>query len=1151
VPANRWLAEAAVGGRLRKAVPPVRGRAGEIPTAMAREGNLAAQPAHEAVPRTTLRARLAAGCQRAMAWCQRLVLLAAMAGLAAVAGRYWAQERLDRAIRQRVEQMLREHYAGLNVRVRSARRLSGVGLMIQGLRIAEGGAGPTVPLLEIDELVLHTDADLAALWRGSLAIWAIDVRRPTLRAERKPSGVWNVAHLVPLPRHGTGRCPAVSIADGTLHLVDPMQRPAGTWTLRELTCQVVPVVEEGQERLHLRCTARGEHLEQLDGEGWLDPARNAWELRGAVAGLEFNPRMRSALPRELGELVAPLASVRGRTYLAFRVQSPGSASAHQAPSGPASGSEPKTAHVAAAPVVWFALEGRISEGRIDDARLPQPLTDVEAEVACDPRGIVIRSLAARCGQAQLQLAGRIEGYDGCGAMELAVEARQLALDHLPLGALPEGLRKLWDRFQPQGVADIAGHLRFDGQRWLPELDVRCRPIAVRYAGFPYPLSDGQGTLRLHADAAWVDLRLIGGGQPIRCRAEIVQPGPAFTGWIEIASEGAVPIDERLLDALPAEAQRVVRAMRPRGSVQFAARYERPQAGGALRRQMRVVLEDCSIQHERFPYPIDQVHGLLVQEGADWYFRNLSGRNDSAQIVGEGSWIGDGAQRRLTLQFTAHDVPLEDELAQALPAGVQRLWAALGPRGHLARLRVLLRHTAPLGPWWVEVWADQQTREGEGGRTIALEPTAIRYPLHPVTGHLHYRDGQIDLRELRARHGRSTFVVDGTLRLLPAGGYQLDLTRCAADRLELDRELVAALGEPLAAALTNIPLDGPLHAAGSVSVVLPPEPGTPPHVQWKLDVDLEDARLLTSTPVTHLHGGVALSGRYAPEGLFTRGELRIDSAMVGPVQLVRLEGPLWSDGQRLVFGMLADQAPGGQMPRQITCRTLGGLLSLDGELGLLPERPFRVQGTLENADLAQIVQELAPHQRGLTGKVFARIELGGRPQARHTWRGNGRIHLREADIYELPLMVALLKLLSIQRPNRTAFTTSDIELRVEGDELALDRIDFSGDVVSLKGRGRIHHQQQIDLKFYPLVGREEWHLPVMRPLLGETGRELMLIEVTGTLDQPEIRRVPFPRLDAQWQQLFPELARDPSDRMPWLGPLAPRAALPPWRWGRLR
>jgi len=38
---------------------------------------------------------------------------------------------------------------------------------------------------------------------------------------------------------------------------------------------------------------------------------------------------------------------------------------------------------------------------------------------------------------------------------------------------------------------------------------------------------------------------------------------------------------------------------------------------------------------------------------------------------------------------------------------------------------------------------------------------------------------------------------------------------------------------------------------------------------------------------------------------------------------------------------------------------------------------------------------------------------------------------------------------------------------------------------------------------------------------------MLIEVTGTLDQPEIDRRVFPRLDEQLAQLFPELARNGS------------------------
>jgi hypothetical protein len=119
---------------------------------------------------------------------------------------------------------------------------------------------------------------------------------------------------------------------------------------------------------------------------------------------------------------------------------------------------------------------------------------------------------------------------------------------------------------------------------------------------------------------------------------------------------------------------------------------------------------------------------------------------------------------------------------------------------------------------------------------------------------------------------------------------------------------------------------------------------------------------------------------------------------------------------------------------------------------------------------------------------------------------------------------MLKLLSVQRPNRTAFTTSDIDFRIEGDELELDRIDFNGDAICMKGKGRLNRQRQIDLKFYPQMGRDEYHLPIFRPLLGEASREFMLVEVTGTLDQPSVNRKVFPRFDERLQQMFPELAR---------------------------
>jgi hypothetical protein len=192
----------------------------------------------------------------------------------------------------------------------------------------------------------------------------------------------------------------------------------------------------------------------------------------------------------------------------------------------------------------------------------------------------------------------------------------------------------------------------------------------------------------------------------------------------------------------------------------------------------------------------------------------------------------------------------------------------------------------------------------------------------------------------------------------------------------------------------------------------------------------------------------------------------------------------------------------------------------------------------------VARQLAPHQPTSHGKIFGRARVGGTAQGKHTWHGEGQISLREADMYELPAMVRLLKLLSIQRPDTTAFTNSNIDFRIEGDDLAFDRIDFSGDAISLKGKGRMNGQRQIDLKFYPLVGREERQLAIFRPLVGKTGQEFMLIEVTGTLDHPEIDRRVFPRLD-ELAQLFPELARDES-----IESKVPRGSSPREAWNRV-
>jgi hypothetical protein len=1044
---------------------------------------------------------------------RRLVLFVVVLGLVAVAGKYYCFDRLNEEIRLHFEQQLRQHYQGLSVNIKSARRIAGQGVEIRGIRIAEGSGKTARALAEIDEIFAQCDTRLPDFLTKSPQIKALRVHRMKLRAERKSSGRWNLSQLLPLPPCEGLCAPSAIISDAAIEIVDPMQ-PADhlpcAWSLRNIELMVQPEAIGGSAERVLRVRGRlaGDHIERVEIDGTLDPISSRWEVRGAVEGLEFSPRLRAALPRELATALAPLSSIRGRTFFGFRA----ARAAHSA------GSEP--------PPIDFLVHGKISEGRIDDGRLPEPLRDVEARIRCDNHGVQIDELSARCGATQLEMRASIMGYEGTQPIDIEVTAHRLQLEHVPTAALPPAVRTTWDLFQPRGLADLGGRLRFDGRQWQPDLRIECHDLSIAYARFPYRLSDGSGTIVVAPDSLSARLRLVGGGRFIRCSADVANPGPQFTGRIELQSEGAVAIDDRLLLAMDAPMQRLVGAFRPRGSASFSARFERQPGDGVLHRQLQISLLDCTVQHERFAYPIDRVSGTLALDDDDWQFTKLAGRNDSAEITGSGSWMGGGpADRELKLHFIASDVPLADELRAALPLATQRLWTNLRPRGNIDQLHIELGYSAASRQWSIDVQADKwQPTSTVEGRPLSLEPAWFRYELNNVTGSFRYRDGRMQLTNLRASHGHAALAAEGNCMLLSDGGCRLDLTKLAADRVDVDRDLLAAMPGDLGSSLARLPLEGPVNVQGRLGILVPPQHGAPPHIVWDLNIDVEDGRLATATPVEHIHGGLSLSG-HQNGGLFARGELKVDSAIIRGVQLTSLQGPYWIDGRRLVFGALADRDAQHRAPRQITARVVAGLLSLDGELLLTGDGAFDLEATLANADLVEIARELAPHQRGLSGKFFGFVHLAGTRQGQHTWHGQGQISLREADLYELPAMINLLKLLSIQRPNSTAFTNSNIDFRVEGDDLALVRIDFSGDAISLKGKGRMNAQRQLDLKFYPLVGREERHLPFFRPLLGETGREFMLIEVTGTLDQPQIDRQVFPRLDGRLAQLFPELARN--------------------------
>jgi hypothetical protein len=238
------------------------------------------------------------------------------------------------------------------------------------------------------------------------------------------------------------------------------------------------------------------------------------------------------------------------------------------------------------------------------------------------------------------------------------------------------------------------------------------------------------------------------------------------------------------------------------------------------------------------------------------------------------------------------------------------------------------------------------------------------------------------------------------------------------------------------------------------------------------------------------------------------------------------GPFWIDDSIVLLGRMADKRSGADRERPLTGLLYGGRLRSDITFRLNPDSRYFIHAELTGADLARWAQEAVPGQQQLSGRVSASVDFQGTGRGLHNLGGRGSVRVNDAVLYELPVMVALLKTLRGRAPDTSAFNTADMDFRIEGEHVYLNKIHCQGDAISLRGAGELNLDRSVKLTFYPIVGRDETRFPAVDRLLGRASQQFMLIHVDGTLDSPQTRSEPFPAL-AQALQAFPQLQATPS------------------------
>jgi hypothetical protein len=419
---------------------------------------------------------------------------------------------------------------------------------------------------------------------------------------------------------------------------------------------------------------------------------------------------------------------------------------------------------------------------------------------------------------------------------------------------------------------------------------------------------------------------------------------------------------------------------------------------------------------------------------------------------------------------------------------------------------------------------------------SIQSVHFPYRLEKLQGLLDYRDGRVSIKRFRGEHGNVVVAADAEGAVLPEGGWQFRLDGLVVDRLRFDRELVQALPAFLKKTVGELNPGGPLYLRGGPGAVIlqrGPNPADPMTSRWDLVVDFQQGSLEVGPKLENLHGAVRLTGDHDGEQFRCRGELDVDSGSYKDLQFTQVKGPVWIDNQRVLLGAWVDRPAAGQpeanpadrQPRSLSAELFGGKVLADGWIALGPSPRYSVYATLRDADMARCATDLLPGHQELRGKVLAELDLRGTGRSLNALTGRGAVRLHDAAVYELPLMISLLKILSIRRPDRTAFISSDVDFHVEHSRLYFDRLNLNGDAISLLGTGEMDFQGNVNLVFHSLVGRGDLGVPLVRDLLGGASQQFMQIRVGGTLQNPDTRREPFPGVNQALQQLQADRPRE--------------------------
>jgi hypothetical protein len=773
------------------------------------------------------------------------------------------------------------------------------------------------------------------------------------------------------------------------------------------------------------------------------------------------------------------------------------------------------------------LRFKLSEGKLRHPLLPLPVDHLDAVLRCVDGHVTAEKLVGRAGQALVRVTrGELYPDGSDSVLRVRGEVEHLLVDRELCERLPERVKRFDALYRPAGTTRVEFDLCRQGGQWTRQHWIlRPEGMSACFDKFRYPVDRIRGTLdiSLHDRHTHVDLVGYAGSRPVTVRGDVIGEGQDAAVTLDIHGD-SIPLDEKLIRALPPQYGPVARSFHLQGQGDIVARVRHTPGSTSFENHYAVDVHQAAVKWEPFPYPVEQVSAHLDIFPDHWELSKLHGTQKDGEVFATGRSFPVGPGRssrdaRIEMRVSGRRLRLDQDFKEAIQpfVGLVKTWNTFEPTGRLS----FRAHIDRLGQQPVELDVTGELADS------SVKPLFFPYQLHDLSARFHYSRNLLTLADVSARHGESRiWVPRGKVAFDPRGSFYATLTDLQANPLVPDEDLQRALPASLKKPWEALRLQGALALKTQLVVSQKDQPGVKPDIYWDGMMWLRDARAQVGVPLENLSGIVACQGRHNGQqiqGISCNVELSKATLFTQPFHDVHGRIDVYEKAPDVV--VLGLKAP-----------FFGGQISGPARLELGSTTRYELDLTASEVDLSAFGRHNLGPRSQLSGLVGGRLHLTGKGAGIGSLEGNGSLDMPKGHLYNLPLLLDLLKFLGLRWPDRTAFEQAHAAFGIHGERMSFSQLELYGNAISLHGEGDMKLDgSDVRLDFIPVWGRIEQVLPaVWQPLPSTIGKSLLKIEVRGKLGNGKdlrFHKKPIPGVLGPLMQMRDRIARAAGSEPP--------------------